>query len=426
MNRKIAFIVSMLLCGLALKAQPADTLRWREVFTNPQLMQLIDTALTHNTDLRVASLHVEQADAQLRMTRLSLLPTVSVGGEGNVAKAKGSAATSEYSLPVRLQWEVSLSGRFFAEKKAAESLLWSAEETERAVRLQVVTAVASQYYTLLMLDEQLAITREGVENARRTVEVMEALKEAGMQNEAAVAQARTAWLSAAASEKTILLQIGMAESALMLLLGQQRENIVRGAAAASALPLDYTAAYPLESLSERPDVKASEYALAASLAQVDIARSAFYPTLSITASLNWLDMLTEAVASLVQPLFNAGRNKGNLRIAKAAYEESLASFTQTLLVASTELRDVLSACTFSSERIALREQEVEAAGKACEASEALMQSGSATYLEVLTAQSALLQSRLSLSADRLDLLQGQINLYKALGGNLLLSLQENR
>ena len=212
----------------------------------------------------------------------------------------------------------------------------------------------------------------------------------------------------------------------MLLLGQQREDIVRGAAAATALPLDYTAAYPLESLSERPDVKASEYALAASLAQVDIARSAFYPTLSIAASLNWLDMLTEAVASLVQPLFNAGRNKGNLRIAKAAYEESLASFTQTLLVASTELRDALSACTFSSERIALREQEVEAAAKACEASEALMQSGSATYLEVLTAQSALLQSRLSLSADRLDLLQGQINLYKALGGNLLLSLQENR
>lgn len=123
----------------------------------------------------------------------------------------------------------------------------------------------------------------------------------------------------------------------------------------------------------------------------------------------------EDMGSLVQPLFNAGRIKGNIRIAKAAYEESLASFTQTLLVAGTELRDALSACTFSSERIDLREQEVEAAGKACEASEALMQSGSATYLEVLSAQAALLQSRLSLAADRLDLLQGQINLYKALG-----------
>lgn len=415
MNKVWAILASLLLCSGMLKAQPTDTLRWRDVFTDPQLSALIDTALSHNTDLRIASLHVEQADAALRMARLSLLPAFSVGGEGNFSKAKGSAATSEYSLPVRLQWEASLSGRFFAEKKAAEHLLWSAAETERAVRLQVVSAVASQYYTLLILDEQLSIQREGVENARRTVAVMEALKEAGMQNEAAVAQARTAWLSAAASEKTLRQQIARTESALHLLLGQQ-QDIARSTTVPAALPLDFSADYPLQSLSVRPDVKASEYALAASLDRVGIARSAFYPTLSITASFNWLDMLAEAVASLVQPLFNAGRNKENLRIAEAAYEEALATFTQTLLSAGTELRDALIACTFSNERIALREQEVEAAGRACEASEALMQSGSATYLEVLTAQAAFLQSRLSLAADRLDLLQGQINLYKALGG----------
>lgn len=399
-----------------LNAQPADTFRWREVFTDPQLSALIDSALSHNMDLRIASLHVEQADATLRMARLSLLPAFSIGGEGIFSKAKGSAATSKYSLPVRLQWETSLSGRFIAEKKAAEHLLWSAEETERAVRLQLVSAVASQYYTLLLLDEQLSIMQEGVENARRTVEVMEALKEAGMQNEAAVAQARTAWLSAAASEKTLLQQVSDTESALQQLLGQQ-QDIDRTTVAPTPLPLDYSADYPLQSLSERPDVKASEYALAASLAQVGIARSAFYPTLSVTASFNWLDMLADAVASIVQPLFNAGRNKGNLRIAEAAYKEALATFTQTLLVAGTELRDALAACTISSERIALREQEVEAAAKACEASEALMQNGSATYLEVLSAQSAFLQSRLSLAADRMDLIQGQINLYKALGGN---------
>lgn len=409
---------AFLLWTICASAQTVDYPRWQDVFTDPELRALIDTALTKNVDIRTAIARVEQADATLRMARLSIIPSLSAGAEGNTAK--------EFSLPVRLQWEVSLSGRYFAEKKAAERLLWSATETERAVRMQVVTAVASQYYTLLMLDEQLAITRESVENARRTVEVMEALKEAGMQNEAAVAQARTAWLSAASAEKTLLQQIGAGESALMLLLGQQRGNIGRSTKAPDRLPLDYTAAYPLQSLSERPDVKASEYALAASLAQVDIARSAFYPTLSVTASFNLFNMLAEAVGSLVQPIFNAGRNKGNLRIAKATYEEALAAFTQTLLVAGTELRDALSACTFSSERIALREKEVDAAVKACEASEALMQSGSATYLEVLTAQSVLFQSRLSLAADRLDLLQGQINLYKALGGNLLLSLQENR
>ncbi len=424
---KIRLTLCVLLTGSAFaSAQPLDSIRWREVFTDPQLTALIDTALTYNTDLRTATLRVEQADATLRMSRLSILPSLSIGGEGSILKEKGSAAVSKYSLPVRLQWEVGLSGRYFAENKAAESLLWNAEETQRATRLQLVAAVASQYYTLLILDEQLSITREGVENALKTVEVMEAMKEVGLQNEAAVAQTRTAWLSTAASEKTLQQQIVAAESAMMLLLGRQQDSITRGGFIPETLPLDYSAGIPLESLSGRPDVKAAEWALRAATAQTDVARSAFYPTFSITASFSLPDMLIEAVGSLVQPLFNLGRNKGNLRIAKAEQEASLATFSQAILVASTEIRDAMSACRFSGERLSLREQEVEAAIKAYEASSALMQSGSATYLEVLSAQAALLQSRLSRSSDHLDLLQGQINLYKAVGGNLSLSLRENR
>ena len=417
MNNNRLILLILFLVGTIASAQPSETLHWREVFTDPQLSALIDTALAHNTDLRTASFRVEQADASLRMSRLSILPSLSVGGEGSFIKEKGSKAAFTFSLPVRLQWEVSLSGRYFAGNKAAESLLWSAEETERAARLQLVAAVASQYYTLLILDEELSITREGLENARRTVEVIEAMKEVGLQNEAAVAQARTAMLSTAASEKTLRQQIVAAESAMMLLLGERRDSISRSGYIPETLPMDYSAGIPLETLSRRPDVKAAEWALRASTAQTDVARSAFYPTLSITASFNLLDMLTEAVGSLVQPLFNLGRNKGNLRIAKAEQEASLAAFSQTLLVAGTELRDALSACRFSGERLSLREQEVEAATKACEASSALMQNGSATYLEVLSAQAAILESRLSRAADHLDLLQGQINLYKALGGN---------
>jgi len=417
MNKVRSVILAFLACCTITKAQETDSLRWREVFTDSQLVQLIDTALAHNTDLRTASLRVEQADASLRQARLSILPSLSVGAEGNYTKANGSAATASYSLPLRLQWEVGLSGRFIAERNAARNQLWSIAETERAVRLQLVAAVASQYYTLLMMDEQLDITHQGVEYARRTVEVMEAMKEVGMQNEAAVAQARTALLSTQAAELTLRQQIQASESTMMLLLGQQRDSISRAEGVFSLLPVDYTASYPLESLSQRPDVKAAEYALRASMAQTGVARSAFYPTLSVTASFNVLDMLTEAVGSLVQPLFNSGRNKAALRIAKAEQEAALAAFSQTLLAAGTELRDALSVCKFSSERIALREQEVEAAAKACSASSALMQGGDATYLEVLSAQSALLQSRLSLVTDQMDLLQGQINLYKALGGN---------
>ncbi len=415
---KLRLTLAALLTCWSLASAQVDSLRWRGGFTDPYLIELIDTALTHNTDLRQACLRVEQAEAALRMSRLSILPSISVSGEGTFSKERGSAADSKYSLPVRLQWEVGLSGRYLAEKKAAESLLWNVEETERAVRLQLVAAVASQYYTLLMLDEQLSITREGVENARRTVEVMEAMKETGMQNEAAVAQARTVWYSTAASEKTLRQQIAAAESAMMLLVGEQLDSISRSGFIPEELPLDYTAGIPLEALSLRPDVKAAEWALRAAAAQTDVARSAFYPELSITASFNLLDYLADAIGSLVQPLFNRGKNKENLRIAKAEQEAALTVFRQTLLVASIELRDAMSACQFSRERLSLREQEVNAAARACEASSALMQSGSATYLEVLTAQAALLQSRLSLAADRLDLLHGQINLYKALGGNV--------
>lgn len=425
MNKIRLTLCTLLICGAIASAQPSDSLRWREVFTDPQLTALIDTALAHNTDLRTAILRVEQADAALRMSRLSILPSLSAGAEGSIIKENGLAAVSKYSLPLRLQWEVGLSGRYSAENKAAESRLWNAEETERAVRLQLVTAIASQYYTLLILDEQLSIIREGVENARRTVEVMEAMKDVGLQNEAAVAQARTAWLSTSASEKTMQQQIVAAESAMMLLLGKQGDGISRGKLIPETLPLDYTAGVPLETLSVRPDVKAAEWALRAATLQTEVARSAFYPMLSITASFSLLDMLAEAIGSLVQPLFSMGKNKENLRIAKADQEAAMAAFSQTLLVAVTELRDAMSACQFSGDRLTLREQEVEAAAKACEASSALMQGGGATYLEVLSAQAALLQSRLSRSADHLDLLQGQINYFKALGGKQFVSFALN-
>ena len=182
----------------------------------------------------------------------------------------------------------------------------------------------------------------------------------------------------------------------------------------------------LLALANRPDVKAAEYALKAQMAQVDVARAAFYPQLTITASAGWTNnlgevvnpgqMLLNAIGSLVQPLFNKGQNRANLRIAKAQQEQALVAFNQSLLVAGAELSDALTACQLSQERLQLRIEEVAAAQKAYEVSQELMQNSSNTYLEVLTAQQALLQSRLLLAADTFDYIQGQINLFKALGG----------
>ena len=408
------------------QAQTVDSIGWRSVFTEPQLVGLIETALERNADLQTANLNVVQAEAQLKAARLSLLPSLTVGAEGNLQKTKGQTTQKTYNVPLTMQWEVDLSGRLRGEKRAAVATYWSTAETERAVRLQLIAVVATHYYQLVMMDEQLSVTRETIESARQTLETMEALKEVGMQNEAAVSAARAAYLNVSAQEKTLLQQIQATENAMRVLVGEQLENIGRTGYGNADVSMNVSTAYRLETLAGRPDVKAAEYALKAQMAQVDVARAAFYPQLTISASAGWTNnlgeivnpgqMLLSAIGSLVQPLFSKGQNRANLRIAKARQEQALVAFNQALLVAGTELSDALTACQLSSERLSLRQQEVTAAERAYEVSKDVMQNSSSTYLEVLTAQQSLLQSRLSLTTDRFDLVQGKINLFKALGG----------
>ncbi len=405
------------------QAQTVDSIGWRSVFTEPQLVTLIETALERNADLRTANLNVVQAEAQLKAARLAFLPSLTVGAEGNLQTTKGQPTQKTYNVPLTMQWEIDLAGRLRGEKRAAVANYWSTAETERAVRLQLIAAVATHYYQLVMMDEQLAVTRETIENAQQTVGTMEALKEVGMQNEAAVSAAQTAYLNVSAQEKTLLQQIQATENALVVLVGKQMEINLTDE---TTTPIFTTnTSYPIEMLANRPDVKAAEYALKAQMAQVDVARAAFYPQLTISASAGWTNnvgeivnpgqMLLSAIGSLVQPLFNKGQNRANLRITKARQEQALVAFNQALLVAGAELSDALTACQLSSERLALRQQEVAAAERAYEVSKDVMQNSSSTYLEVLTAQQTLLQSRLAMASDKFDQIQGKINLFKALG-----------
>ena len=423
-NRKISVTALWLCCIISVSAQGIDSIGWRQVFTEPQLVSLIETALERNADLRTANLNVVQAEAQLKAARLAFLPSLTIGAEGQLSDTKGQPTQKTYNIPVTMQWEIDLSGRLRGEKRAAVASYWSAAETERAVRLQLIAAVAMHYYTLVMMDEQLDVTRENISNAQHIVDVMQALKEVGMQNEAAVSAARATWLNVAAQEKTLLQQIKATENALVVLIGKQMEINLTDEATTPIFTTNTS--YPIEILANRPDVKAAEYALKAQMAQVDVARAAFYPQLTISAAAGWTNnvgeivnpgqMLLSAIGSLVQPLFNKGQNRANLRIAKARQEQALVAFNQALLVAGAELSDALTACQLSSERLALRQQEVAAAERAYEVSKDVMQNSSSTYLEVLTAQQTFLQSRLSQTSDRFDLIQGEINLFKALGG----------
>ncbi len=426
MIRKVV-ILSTLLFGYIAKAQNIDTVGWKNIFTDSILVKMIDRAIVCNNDLRVAHLNVLQSQISLTASRRTLLPSLNIGIENTATKSENISQLS-YNIPLTMQWEIDLSKRLRNERLVAEAIYWETQEIERSIKLQVVASVVAHYYTLIMLDEQLSIIRQSIDINQQTIEVLESMKEVGEQNEVALSLARISYFNTVSQEKSLLQQIGIVENTLSVLLGEKVKNIPRSELNEKSINIDYEASYPLSVLAERPDVKAAEYALKRMTAQTAIARSAFYPSLTISASAGWTNHIGEvinpqailfnAIGSLVQPLFNKGQNIANLSIAKIQQEQALIAFNHSLLVAGTELYDALNICKLSAERCNIRQQEIKIAEYACKISLELMKNSSNTYLEVLSAQTALLQSRLAYTTDWMDNIQGMIDLYKALGGNI--------
>ena len=400
---------------------------WKEVFADSLLQQLIEKGLTANTDLQVARLNIEQAEARLLASKLAYLPSFAVIPEGSISKGKDGETVKSYSLPLTMQWEADVSGKLRNSKLQARAQLLQSSEYTQMVQVQLIASIANNYYTLLMLDEQLRITRQSIQNQKENLEVIIAMKEAGMQTEAAVNQASAEYYNVQSSEKELVKQIRLVESCMALLINETPHTITRASTSeVITANIDYTAPISLLALANRPDVRQAEYALESSFYGVNIARSAFYPSISLSGNIGWTNdlgvianpgsILLSAIGSLTQPLFNKGVNRANLKIAKSQYEQSLLRFEKALLIAGSEVNDALITCQSSVEKVTLRRQQLESSLKAYENSQDLMQYSSSTYLEVLIAQSTSLQSQLILVADWFEGIQGQINLYKALGG----------
>ena len=403
------------------------SLSWRQLFTDPQLQQLIETGVRNNTDLQIARLRVEESRASLSTARLAYLPSLSLTPQGTVSKTEGREATKTYDLAASAEWEVDIFGRLTNAKREARAVLEQSEAYRQAVETQLVATIANSYYTLLMLDQQLAITRRTAENWNENVRVMRALKRAGQTTDMAVAQTEASRLSVEASLLSLERQISETENALCALLGEPSHTIGRATLAERQFPDTLTAEGPLPLLERRPDVRQSEAELAAAFYVTNQARSAFYPSITLSGSAGWTNAagavitnpgqwLLSAVGSLVQPLFNRGKNIANLKIAKAQQEEALLSFRQSLLDAGTEVNDALMQWQTARKRLKLDESQIAALQSAVRSSELLMQYSSQNYLEVLTARQTLLQAELDAVSDRFEEIQGVINLYHALGG----------
>lgn len=401
-------------------------LPWQQVFTDPLLQSLIRSGLERNTDLQTAILRVSEAEASLMSSRLAYVPSLNLSPEGGVSSFDKSRGSWTYTLPVVASWEIDLFGKLLNSKRAAKASLMQSEAYKQAVQTQVVAAIANYYFTLLMLDKQLNITRETAVLWEKNVETMKAMKEAAMVNEAAVVQSQANSYMIAASIPDMEREIRQVENSISLLLRQPPQHIQRGQLEDQDFPQRLKTGVSMQLLANRPDVKAAEMVLAGAFYNTNAARSAFYPQLSLTGTGGWTNdagvivnpgkMIASAIGSLTQPVFNRGANLARLRIAKARQEEALLSFEQAILNAGSEVSDALYLYRSAQEKLILRSQQVSALQKSVEYTQELLTLGTSTYLEVLTAQQSLLSAQLTEVSDRFQRIQAVVNLYHALGG----------
>lgn len=400
---------------------------WKELFTDTVLQQLIEKGIANNTDLNIARLKVREAEALLTSSKLAYLPSVSLTPQGTIKSIEGNSPTKTYNLAASADWELDIFGRLTNAKREAKAVLEQSQAYKQAVQTQLIATIANSYYTLLMLDKQLDISKRTAEIWAENLRVMKALKKAGQTTEMAVAQIEASKLSVDASLLSLEQQITEVENSLSSLLGVVPQRIDRSTLDMQSFPDTLSVGVPLQLLQRRPDVRQSEAVLAEFFYTTNRAYSAFYPAIMLSGSAGWTnaagaiisnpgEWLFSAVGSLVQPLFNRGQNIANLKVAKARQEEALLTFRQTLLNAGTEVNDALLQWQVARRRLDLDRQQIISLQSAVRSSELLMRHSSQNYLEVLTARQTLLDAELSAVSDRFEEIQGVINLYHALGG----------
>lgn len=400
---------------------------WKELFTDTVLQQLIEKGIANNTDLNIARLKVREAEALLTSSKLAYLPSVSLTPQGTIKSIEGNSPTKTYNLAASADWELDIFGRLTNAKREAKAVLEQSQAYKQAVQTQLIATIANSYYTLLMLDKQLDISKRTAEIWAENLRVMKALKKAGQTTEMAVAQIEASKLSVDASLLSLEQQITEVENSLSSLLGVVPQRIDRSTLDMQSFPDTLSVGVPLQLLQRRPDVRQSEAVLAESFYTTNRAYSAFYPAITLSGSAGWTnaagaiisnpgEWLFSAVGALVQPLFNRGQNIANLKVAKARQEEALLTFRQTLLNAGTEVNDALLQWQVARRRLDLDRQQIISLQSAVRSSELLMRHSSQNYLEVLTARQTLLDAELSVVSDRFEEIQGVINLYHALGG----------
>lgn len=411
-----------------------------KLFSDTVLQNLIQVGLQENLDLKTAIQRIAEAEATLQQRRAEFLPSLS--GTAQVTRAKQSAAglnfppefantfnlkTTTYQMALNTSWEADIWGKFGSAKRSALATFLQTEAAKRAIQTQLIANIANNYYNLLALDMQLAITEQTLKNRITDVETMKALKESAVVTGAAVVQSEANRYAAEVTIPDLKQSIRETENALNILLARAPGAVKRSTLDEQKPYSELQLGVPSQLLKNRPDVQQAEFAFRSAFETTNLARTYFYPALTITgqagvSSLQIKNLFDNSifynfVGGLTQPIFARGQNKARLKTAQAQQQEALYAFQQALLTAGQEVSNYLYSYQNAVQKQSTRAMQLKALEKSVDFTKELLRYSSSTnYTDVLTSEQSLLSAKLSSVNDRLQELQAVVNLYRALGG----------
>jgi multidrug efflux system outer membrane protein len=408
-------------------------LPWWQVFQDPVLQDLIRTTLKQNYDLQTATERITQARAQLMVTRSNQLPQVNASGVATDERAfNGFPARTKYgTYAADATFQLDLFGQLRRATESARAQLLSTEYAQKTEILTLVSDVASDYFALLSLDLQLQITRDTIKTQEDAVKLTQYRLEHGVATKLDVLQAKQVLDTANAQLPELQRQIGLEEDALSILLGDYPHGVTRGLPLVEQpMPPEVPAGLPSSLLARRPDISQAEQNLISANAQIGVAKAAFFPQISLTGngggavgrSTVFSSVINSNIgtwggaAQLAQPIFTAGRLRGNLRSAESQQRQSLIAYKQAIQLAFRDVSDALIAYQKYYEVRAAQETTVQDLSDSVSTSLTRYRGGITTYLEVLDNQRSLFTAQLTLAQDRGNEFQSLVQLYKALGG----------
>ena len=408
-------------------------LRWRDLFTDPTLQALIERGLQQNSNMKNAELRIKEADYALQCAKLAYVPSFYFNPSGTISRVwdpydRNTYSTNKsYSLPVALSWQIGSIGSLRNSKKKAEVTRVQLRNAKQAIQAQLVAGIASMYYNLSMLDEQLQLTLQTEQNWGKYLQMQKQLMDAGQGNMAAVASIEATYYSISTSVVSIKDNIHAVENALATLIGETAGHIERGSLASFRAPAVCSTGMPITILDRRPDVRIAENKLAEAFYDKNIALSGFFPQLTISANGQFTNsmgaavinpgvLIGNAVANLAQPIFANGRIRAQYKVSKAELEAATNDFQQAIIAAGNEVNAAMDNIYAARNKQEFIDKQVEALTRALDATQKLYQNSGTNYLNVITAQNSLLSAQMSQISNRMETIKGTIDLYQALGG----------